>query len=96
MSASSRAVVSGSGAPLCAGTEKFGVRWNTVSCAACCAMRGMDWMPDDPVPMTATRLPVKSTPSCGQRPVTYTSRVNRSAPGTSGVFGSERQPVAIT
>ena len=30
----------------------------------------IDWMADDPVPMTATRCPVKSTPSWGQRPVT--------------------------
>ncbi|CAB4724348.1 unannotated protein [freshwater metagenome] len=58
--------VSGTG-PLYAGIEKLGVRWNTVSDLACDAMIGMDWMADDPVPMTATRLPVKSTPSCGQR-----------------------------
>ena len=31
------------------------------------AISGIDWMPDEPVPMTPTRLPVKSTPSCGQR-----------------------------
>jgi hypothetical protein len=30
-------------------------------------MIGIDWMPDDPVPMTATRLPEKSTPACGHR-----------------------------
>ena len=53
--------------PLWAGIEKFGVRWNTTSSAACLAITGIDWMPDDPVPMTPTRLPVKSTPSCGQR-----------------------------
>ncbi len=51
--------------PLCAGMEKFGVRWKTVSWLACRAISGMDWMPDEPVPMTATRWPVKSTPSCG-------------------------------
>ena len=39
--------------------RKFGVRWNTVSCAACSAISGIDWMPDDPVPITATRLPAK-------------------------------------
>ena len=48
-----------------AGIEKLGVRWNTVSCVAWLAMIGIDWIADDPVPMTATRLPVKSTPSCG-------------------------------
>ena len=31
-----------------AGIEKFGVRWNTVSCEAWLAMIGIDWMPDDP------------------------------------------------
>jgi hypothetical protein len=51
--------------PLWAGIEKLGVRWNTVSSDACDAMIGIDWMPDEPVPITATRLPVKSTPSCG-------------------------------
>jgi hypothetical protein len=32
-------------------------------------MIGIDWMAEEPVPMTATRWPVKSTPSCGQWPV---------------------------
>ena len=27
---------------------------------------GIDWTPDDPVPMTPTRLPAKLTGSCGQ------------------------------
>ena len=40
-----------------------------MSCAACPAMTGIDWMPDEPVPITPTRWPVKSTPSCGQWPV---------------------------
>ena len=35
--------------------EKFGVRWNTVSCLACLAMIGIDWIADEPVPITATR-----------------------------------------
>ena len=87
---------SAGGGPLCAGSEKFGVRWNTVSSAACSAISGIDWMPDEPVPMTATRLPVKSTPSCGQRLVKYTSPAKRSAPSMSGSFGIDRQPVAMT
>ena len=45
------------------------MRWNTVRWAACAAMIGIDWIADEPVPMTATRWPVKSTASCGQRPV---------------------------
>ena len=54
---------------LWAGTLKFGVRWNTVRCVG---LRGdlRDRLDaDEPVPITATRLPVKSTPSCGQAPV---------------------------
>jgi hypothetical protein len=46
--------------------EKLGVRWNTVSSDAWLAMTGMDWIALEPVPITATRRPVKSTPSCGQ------------------------------
>ena len=46
--------------------------------------------------MTATRLPVKSTGSCGQRLVKYTSPANRSSPSTSACLGMDRQPVAIT
>jgi hypothetical protein len=34
---------------------KFGVRWKTTSEVACRAMRGMDWMADEPVPITPTR-----------------------------------------
>ena len=41
----------------------------TVNVFACSAITGMDWMADDPVPITATRLPVKSTPSFGHNPV---------------------------
>ena len=52
-------------------------------------------MPDDPVPMTATRLPVKSTPACGQRPVTYTSPAKSATPSISGGLGSDRQPLAM-
>jgi hypothetical protein len=52
-----------------AGIEKLGVRWKTVVSAACPAMIGMDWMPELPVPITPTRRPVKSTPSCGQSAV---------------------------
>jgi hypothetical protein len=42
--------------------EKFAVRWKTASWRAWRATSGMDWMPDEPVPITATRWPVKSAP----------------------------------
>ena len=88
-------MLSGTG-PLLAGMEKFGVRWKTVSCAACAAITGIDWIAEEPVPMTATRRPVRSTPSCGQRLVKYTSPWKRSVPSMSTSFGIDRQPVAIT
>ena len=53
--------------PLHAGTLKFGVRWNTVRCPACCAITGIAWIADEPVPITPTRWPAKLTGSCGQR-----------------------------
>jgi hypothetical protein len=71
------------------------VRWNTVSCAACSAISGIDCTPDEPVPITATRWPVKSTPWCGQRPVEYTGPWKRPAPGMSGALGTDRQPLAM-
>jgi hypothetical protein len=52
-----------------AGIEKFAVRWNTVKWLACAAITGTDWIAEEPVPMTPTRKPVKSTSSCGQLPV---------------------------
>src|SRR5215471_12503126 len=82
--------------PLPAGIEKLGVRWNTVSSLAWPAMSGIDWMPDEPVPIRPTRLPVKSTPSCGHRLVKYTSPQKRSAPLMSTCFGTDRHPVAMT
>ena len=54
-------------------------------------------MADEPVPITATRLPVKSTPSSGQRPVCQLGPLKVSAPGSSASsLGIERQPVAMT
>jgi len=79
-----------------AGRLKFGVRWKTVRWAACSAITGIDWMADEPVPMTPTRRPVKSTPSWGQCPVWYVGPWKLSTPGISGSFEWERQPDAIT
>lgn len=55
-------------------------------------MNGMAWMPLAPVPITATRLPVKSAPSRGQLPVSSTSPRKLSMPPNSGVFGTDRLP----
>ena len=59
-------------------------------------MTGMICTPLDPVPMTATRLPVKSTGVAGHSPVWYDSPPKSSRPGTSGKYGTERTPVAAT
>ena len=53
-------------------------------------------MADEPVPITPTRCPVKSTPSWGQRPVWYVAPSNESRPGKSGRLADDRQPVAMT
>ena len=94
--AAQSATTAGSGAPLWAGTLKFGVRWKTVTCFACAAISGMDWMAEEPVPITATVLPVKSTPSLGHLPVCQDAPLKLSLPGNCGSFGTDRQPVAIT
>ena len=43
------------------GSATAAVRWKTVRCAACSATAGMNWAALAPVPMMATRLPVRST-----------------------------------
>ena len=51
-------------------------------------------MPDDPVPITPTRLPVKSTPACGQCAVWYTSPSKESSPSIGGMFAFDSGPTA--
>ena len=47
-------------------------------------------MPVEPVPMTATRLPVKPTPSWGHRPVWYRRPPKRSIPSNRGPVGDRQ------
>ena len=54
---------------LLSGVHQLAVRWYTVSEATSSAMAGITCTPLDPVPMTATRLPAKSTGVAGHRPV---------------------------
>ena len=82
----SSAIICGSSGAFLAGRLKFGVRWNTVSSAACWAKSGIHWIAEEPVPITATRCPVKSTPASGQRAVWNVAPVKSSRPGKSGVF----------
>ncbi len=79
---------------LFSGVHQLALRWYTVSDATSPAMAGTTCTPLDPVPITATRLPAKSTGVAGHRPVWYEAPRNRSRPGTSGKYGTESTPVA--
>ncbi len=68
-SARSCACSSGVIGALLSGVHQLAVRWYTVKDAASPAMAGITWTPLDPVPMTATRFPAKSTGWVGHRPV---------------------------
>ena len=83
-SARSRRCSSGVIGALLSGVHQLAVRWYTVSEAASPAMTGMICTPLDPVPMTATRLPVKSTGVVGHSPVWYASPRKDRRPGMSG------------
>ena len=72
-----------------------GVRWKTVSCPACCAITGIACTPLEPVPITPTRFPARSTPSWGHAPVWYESPSKLSRPGMLGIWPAERQPMAV-
>ena len=53
---------------LLSGVHQLAVRWYTVSESTWSAMDGTTWTPLEEVPMTATRLPLKSTSSGRPRP----------------------------
>jgi len=72
------------------------VRWKTVRCSATCATIGVICIPDEPVPMMPTRLPVSSTPSRGQTALCTMRPVKRCCPGSTGAFVVDRLPTAIT
>ena len=68
-SALSRACSSGVIGALLSGVHQLGVRWYTVREATSSAIVGISCTPLDPVPITATRLPAKSTGVAGHNPV---------------------------
>ena len=80
----------------CAGTLNAAVRWKTVTRSQAGAMVGMSWMPEDPVPITPTRWPLRSTPSWGQSAVCRIWPVKSSRPSMSGRLISDRHPMAMT
>ena len=53
-------------------------------------------MPVEPVPITPTRLPARSTPSCGQRALWCHSPSKSSSPSIAGRCGIDRLPQAMT
>ena len=59
------------------------------------AISGTIWMEEAPVPITATRLPVRSE-SWFHRAEWKTSPWKVSMPSMSGIFGSESAPAAET
>ena len=79
---------------LLSGVHQLADRWYTVSDATSSAITGITCTPLDPVPITATRLPAKSTGVAGHKPVWYDSPRKSSRPGTSGKYGTESTPVA--
>ena len=75
------------------GSTHGALRWNTVSDAASGCIAGTNCMAEAPVPITATRLPRRSTPwsQCAEW---KRSPLNVSSPGNAGVTGSCIGPVA--
>ncbi len=58
----------------------------------------MVWMvctPVAPVPITATRLPLKSTGSCGHRAVWKEAPLKLSRPSMRGSVGVDKGPIAV-
>ena len=72
---------------LLSGVHQLAVRWNTVSDATSSTMAGTTCTPLDEVPITATRLPAKSTGVAGHRPVWCASPANSVAAGDVGQVG---------
>ena len=70
------------------------VRWNTTSRLATFATSGTSCTELAALPITATRCPVRSTPS-GQRAEWNSGPANESRPGMSGSTGSLNIPSAL-
>ena len=87
--------MAGSSWPCRAGVTNCAVRWKTVTDSACFASSGSTWTPDDPVPISPTRRPVRSTGSDGQADVEYCAPVKSSAPSNRGRFAADSAPVAV-
>ncbi|GAA3131883.1 hypothetical protein GCM10020001_062640 [Nonomuraea salmonea] len=71
------------------------MRWKTVRWRAAPASLGMNWTAEAPVPMTATRLPVRSI-EWSHWAEWKAGPVKDARPGMSGNFGMWRAPMAET
>ena len=66
------------------------MRWNDVRCAAIGAVAVITWLPVEPLPITPTRLPVRSR-SSGHAPVCTRRPSKSSMPGKFGHVGRRQQ-----
>src|SRR6266403_831201 len=74
------------------GTMYCGVRTKTFIDPTSGAMVWITWMPVAPVPTTATRLPLRSTPPFGHRPVWVITPLNVDWPGKRSFSGADSMP----
>ena len=72
------------------------VRWKTVRWPTSFAMIGIIWTAVAPAPITATRLPAKSTFSLGHREVWNDSPLKLSTPSNGGILRADKIPTAAT
>ena len=77
------------------GAAQFGRRWNTVSRSAALATSGMSWIAVAPVPITATRFPVRSRGSCGHRKEWNERPWKLSLASILGRVGVDSTPTAV-
>ena len=77
------------------GAAHCGERWNTVADSTRSAIAGTSCIELAPLPITPTRLPVRSR-SSGQRAVWTSVPANRSRPSILGHLGRCSPPTAVT
>ena len=70
------------------------MRWKISRCSTCSATIGANWAALQPVPMTPTRLPVRST-SWSQRAEWNAGPANDSRPSIFGSWGRFSWPTAL-
>ena len=74
---------------------QWALRWYTTRLSTIGEMAGTTWLALAPVPITPTRLPVRST-LLSHRAVCRAGPANVSRPAMSGSLGTRRMPMAAT